>query len=120
MESKDLAELPEVERVWLERVVYKYLIALKNRDCIRVEKLATNNQLEVVAEEDAVSDGQLEKQKKEEATRASHLYVLPYSFQPKDWDDPDSMKNNEVKKEIGFSLLELNQHFVLAQKDSQY
>ena len=120
LESEDLAELPEAERAWLERVVYKYLIALKNRDLHQVEKLATNNQSEIVIEDDAVSYGQSEKQKKEEATRASHLYVLPYSFQPKDWDDPDSMINNEVKTEIGFSLLELNQHFVLAQKDSQY
>lgn len=120
LESKGLEELPAAEKAWLERVVYQYLIALKNRDLHQVEKLATESQLEEAVEDGSSEEVVAEKQERKEITKASHLYVLPYSHRPHGWDDPNSEINLEVKKEIGFSLFELNQHFVLAQQDKNY
>ncbi len=116
METPALFKLAPAERAWVERVVFSYLLAIKNRDLYQTSAVVSKQ----TSENQATETRQTEDHQRKEATNSSHLYVLPYSYQPKDWDDPNSFINLEVKEEFGYSLLELNLHFSLAQQNLKY
>lgn len=118
MEAPELAAMAPAEKDWLERVVFAYLVAVKNRDLYQQEVLKGD-----VADVEGIEEADLPPEQSEQrrgTSRSSHLYVLPYSHQPKDWDDANSEINLDVKSELGYSLYELNQHFVLAQENLAY
>lgn len=120
METPALAGLASAERNWLERIVFSYLLAVKNRDLYQSTNLAPTAEKNEGNQNQETEEERVNGQKRQEASNSSHLYVLPYSHQPKDWDDPYSSINQEVKEEFGYSLLELNLHFSLAQQDPKY
>lgn len=116
MEAPALSKLAPTEKAWIERVVFSYLLAIKNRDLYQTSTIAAKP----IAENRTTEIEQMEDYQRKEVTNSSHLYVLPYSYQPKDWDDPSSSINSEVEEEFGYSLLKLNKHFYLAQQDLKY
>ena len=109
--------LASAESEWLQRVIFSYLVAIKNRDIYQCTKIdgdeIKNETLRLAAVEGS-------QESRTTSTRGSHLYVLPYSQQPQGWDDSKSEINKEVENEIGYSLRELNFHFTQAQKDTEY
>lgn len=116
METPALANLAEDERNWLERIVFSYLFAVKNRDLYQSANIVAprDNHDQKITTDSA--DGE----KRREASSGPHLYVLPYSYNPQDWADPNSVINQEVKEEFGYSLLELNLCFIQAQLHPEY
>ena len=122
METPALAKLAPAEKTWIERVIFSYLLAVKNRDLYQTSTDLNKPTAELPnsASFQSTEMNQLENHPRQEVSNSSHLYVLPYSHQPKDWDDPNSTINLEVKEEFGYSLLELNLHFAMAQQNLEY
>lgn len=122
MEAPTLAKLAPAEKAWIERVVFSYLLAVKNRDLYQTATISTKpiteNQTSAISQTTEIN--QTENHARQEVSNSSHLYVLPFSHQPKDWEDPNSIVNLEVKEEFGYSLLELNLHFAMAQENLEY
>ena len=122
MNAPELENLAVAEKEWLQRVIFSYLVAIKNRDIYQHKPMAPNEQTN--GDEDLTTLTQPGKTKEapkgHEGSSGSYLFVLPYSHRPKEWDDPYSAINLEVREEVGYSLLELNLHFALAQKDTGY